>query len=167
MKTKIRTLDIVQIAIVAALYAVLTVAISPIAYGPIQFRISEILVLLCFYNKKYCVSMTLGCLIANLFSPMALLDVPFGTLATVLAVLVIAHSKNLFLGSLAATVFNGIIVGIELYVAFKEPLLISMGTVALGEFVVVSVAGVIIFKLLEKNSHFMRLIDDKKLSSAE
>ena len=57
--------------------------------------------------------------------------------------------------------------GIELYVAFKEPLLISMGTVALGEFVVVSVAGVIIFKLLEKNSRFMRLIDDKKLSSAE
>lgn len=154
--------DIIKIAIVAAVYAVMTVAISPLSYGPVQFRFSEILILLCFYNKKYCISMTLGCLIANLFSPMALLDVPFGTIATILTVLFLSKSKNLFIGSLWATVFNGIIVGAELYIAFKEPILLSMGTVALGEFVVVSVLGVIVFKFLQKNRYFMKLIGNEK-----
>lgn len=161
---KNNTTEIIKIAIVAAIYAVITVAISPLSYGPLQFRFSEILVLLCFYNRKYCVSMIVGCLIANLFSPMALLDVPFGTLATILAVVFLSRSKNLFLGSLWAAIFNGIIVGAELYIAFKEPLLLSMGTVALGEFVVVSVLGVIVFKFLRKNRYFMKLIGDERKS---
>ena len=161
---KNNTIDIIKIAIVAAIYAVMTVAISPLSYGPIQLRFSEILVLLCFYNKKYCVSMTVGCLIANIFSPMALLDIPFGTLATILAVLFLSRSKNLFVGSLWATIFNGIIVGTELYIAFKEPILISMGTVALGEFIVVNVIGVLVFKALERNKHFMKLIGNERKS---
>ena len=117
---KNNTIDIIKIAIVAAIYAVMTVAISPLSYGPIQLRFSEILILLCFYNKKYCVSMTVGCLIANIFSPMALLDIPFGTLATILAVLFLSKSNNLFIGSLWATIFNGIIVGTELYIASTD-----------------------------------------------
>ena len=161
---KNNTKDIIKIAIVAAIYAVMTVAISPLSYGPIQLRFSEILVLLCFYNRKYCVSMTVGCFIANIFSPMALLDVPFGTLATILAVLFLSRGKNLFVGSLWATIFNGIIIGTELYIAFKEPILISMGTVAVGEFIVVSIIGVLVFKAVEKNKHFMKLIGNERKS---
>ena len=41
------------IGITAALYAVLTVAIAPIAYGPIQFRFSELMVLLVFINPIF------------------------------------------------------------------------------------------------------------------
>ena len=108
--------------------------------------------------------MTVGCLIANIFSPMALLDIPFGTLATILAVLFLSRSKNLFVGSLWAAIFNGIIVGTELYIAFKEPILISMGTVALGEFIVVSIIGVLVFKALERNGHFMMLIGNERKS---
>lgn len=154
--------QIIKIAMVAAIYAVLTVAILPLSYGAIQFRLSEILVLLCFYNPKYCWSMILGCAIANIFSPMAALDIPFGTLATALAVLCLCKSKNIWIASLFPTIFNGIIVGLELYFALNEPLLISMGTVALGELVVVTVAGVPIFKLLEKNKGFMRLIESTR-----
>ena len=42
-------------AVIAALYAVLTIACTPFAYGAIQFRVSEIMVLLCFWNKKHSV----------------------------------------------------------------------------------------------------------------
>ncbi|MEG0615185.1 MAG: QueT transporter family protein, partial [Oscillospiraceae bacterium] len=57
------------IAMVAAAYFALTVLITPLSYGMVQFRFSEILVLLCFYKKDYCYSMAVGCLLANLFSP--------------------------------------------------------------------------------------------------
>ena len=40
-------------AMIACVYAALTIACSSIAYGGIQFRISEILIFLAFYNKKY------------------------------------------------------------------------------------------------------------------
>jgi uncharacterized membrane protein len=154
------TKRIARIAIVAALYFVLTMAVAPIAFGQVQFRVSEILVLLCFYNKDYCYSMGLGCLLANFFSPMWTLDVPFGTLATVIAVvLIVVLGKNLLIASLFPVIINGIIVGLELYVAFGGlPLWMFMASVAFGELVVVTIVGVPVFKLLEKNQTFMKLI---------
>jgi uncharacterized membrane protein len=154
------TKRIARIAIVAALYFALTMAVAPIAFGQVQFRVSEILVLLCFYNKDYCYSMGLGCLLANFFSPMWTLDVPFGTLATVIAVvLIVVLGKNLLIASLFPVIINGIIVGLELYVAFGGlPLWMFMASVAFGELVVVTIVGVPVFKLLEKNQTFMKLI---------
>lgn len=51
---------IAESAIIAALYVALTWIFSPISYGPIQFRISEILVLLVVLNPKYALSLILG-----------------------------------------------------------------------------------------------------------
>ena len=55
MKEKFISLDdtnfLVKSAVVAALYAVLTLLLPVASYGPIQFRFSEILVLLVFYNS--------------------------------------------------------------------------------------------------------------------
>ncbi|MCX7657830.1 MAG: QueT transporter family protein [Oscillospiraceae bacterium] len=157
---KFSTKRIARIAIVAALYFAVTLAVAPIAFGQVQFRVSEILVLLCFYNKDYCYSMGLGCLLANFFSPMWTLDVPFGTLATVIAVvLMVILGKNLLIASLFPVIINGIIVGLELYVAFGGlPLWMFMASVAFGELVVVTIVGVPVFKLLEKNQTFMKLI---------
>ena len=49
-------------AMIAAIYAVLTILISPIAYGAIQMRLTEIIVLLACYNKKFIPGLTIGCL---------------------------------------------------------------------------------------------------------
>ena len=61
--------DLTHIAIVAALYVVLTIVppFNLISYGPYQFRIAEMFNLLGFYNRKYIIAVTLGCLIANFF----------------------------------------------------------------------------------------------------
>ena len=156
---KVDVKGLVRLAVVAAVYVVVTLAGSWMAYGPVQFRVAEMLMLLCFYRRDYVYSLVLGCGIANLFSPMAALDVPFGTGATLLAALgIVFLARNLWAASLFPVILNGIIVGIELNVAFNEPLLLSMGTVALGELVVVTVVGVPVFKLLERNAYIKNRI---------
>lgn len=150
--------NLTRLALVAALYVVLTLAIYPIEYGPIQCRISEILVLLCFYRKDYASALIVGCLIANLFGPYGLWDVIFGTLATAVAVIPMYYVKNVFLAAILPIVSNGIIVGIDLYLC-GEPLWFSMGTVALGELIAVGIVGTVIFKFIfEKNHVLMRII---------
>lgn len=154
--TAINTKTIVRLALVAAAYAVLTLLIQPLSYGAVQFRFSEALVLLAFYRKDYSVSLILGCLIANLFSPFGLYDIIFGTLATAAAVIPMYYMKNIFIAALFPVITNGFLVGYELSLV-GEPFWFSSGTVALGELVVVYILGIALFKLvLEKNRFLMR-----------
>ena len=181
-KVYMKNLSVKKIAVLsvtAALYVAVTMALGSLAYGSIQFRISEALVLLCFYKKEYCYSMVVGCLIANIISTVGAIDMIVGTLATLIAVVVIvicskylpglfvkkfgmsenfASTAALITASLSPVVFNGILVGLELKYVFDLPLFLSMGQVALGELVCVTIVGVILFKLLGKNKAFMKLI---------
>ena len=91
---------IVMNAMIGAAYAVLTILISPIAYGAVQMRLTEIIVLLACYNKKFIPGLTIGCLLANLASPMGLYDICFGTAATLIACLGMYYVKNVFAGAL-------------------------------------------------------------------
>lgn len=79
--TKIMTLN----ALIAAVYAVLTLLLAPISYGPLQFRLSEALTVLPALIPGAEWGVFLGCLIANLLSPIGLLDIIFGSAATLLA----------------------------------------------------------------------------------
>ena len=76
------TKRLVRTAIIAALYAVITLVLAPISYGNIQFRVSEIMVLLAFFDPFYIGGLTLGCFIANMLGPNGLPDMIFGTFAT-------------------------------------------------------------------------------------
>lgn len=150
-------------AMVAAIYAVLTIVL-PLSYGDIQFRIAEILVLLCFYNKDYCVSLTLGCAIANLFSPFALIDVPVGSAATLIAVILMWKCPSLYVASLFPVITNGLLVGAELTYMYNTPFWLNAASVAIGEFAVICIAGVILFRtVLQRNEHFMKLISNQKI----
>ena len=142
-------------AMIAAVYAVLTILISPIAYGAIQMRLTEIIVLLACYNKKFIPGLTIGCLLANLASPMGLYDICFGTAATLIACIGMYLCKNLFAGAFIGGDFNGLLVGYELYLAFSLPFMINAFYVFVGEFAVLLI-GAILFKLLERNETFMK-----------
>jgi len=153
-----KVLDVKTIAInamIAAVYAALTIAIAPIAYGGIQMRISEIMVFLAFYNKKYIPGLVIGCFVANMASPMAAWDMIFGTLATLLACIAMYKLDHLFLGALAGGIINGLIVGAELYFALDLPFVINAFYVFIGEFGVL-VVGAILFKLIYKNEVLMK-----------
>ncbi len=152
---------LVRVSILAALYFVLTVLVSPLSYGAIQFRFSEVLVLLVFYKKEYGISLILGCFLANLFSPLGWVDVVFGTFATAITVFFMTKVKNLFIATLIPTLFC-IIVGIELHYVSDLPLIITTLQVMAGEFVVVTILGYPLFRVLEKNQAFMNFIGVEK-----
>lgn len=151
---KIGVKEVVFNAMIACVYVVVTLAIEPLAYGAIQMRISEVLVFLAFYNKKYIPGLVIGCLIANLFSPLGVWDICFGTLATVGACIAMYQLKNLYLGAIAGSLINGIIVGAELTIVFHDPFLINFFYVFVGELAVL-IIGAIIFQLLERNVTLM------------
>jgi uncharacterized membrane protein len=69
--------------------------------------------------------------------------------------------KNKFFASLFPAIFNGVIIGLELYFILDLPLVISMCSVAVGEIVVVTILGNFLFYFINKNSHFMELIGIK------
>lgn len=156
MTNELKTKRIVRTAVIAALYALLTVALAPISYGNFQFRVSEILVLLAYFDPFYIGGLTLGCFIANLLGPNGTMDVIFGTLATFISVgaisLTAKYIKNkasLFIASLWPTIFNGLIIGWMLNITVGAPLWITMGEVALGEFVVITIVGIPVFKMIQ------------------
>ena len=156
--------DIVKYASVAAIYIVLTLILGSLSFGPIQFRIAEALVLLCFFDKKYFYPLTLACFISNLMSPYGFYDVIFGTTATVLSLLCIILSKNIIVASLFPVLFNGLIVAAEISIIeglFEtEVFLFNLSTIAIGEFVCVTIVGVILFSILSKNKEFMKMLTD-------
>ena len=83
---KKRDVKVVAInAMIACVYAVLTILCSGLSYGAIQLRFSEIFIFLAFYNKKYIPGLIIGCFLANIPSPLGFADIIFGTLATTLA----------------------------------------------------------------------------------
>lgn len=162
-----KTKKITRIGVVAGLYAVLTLALGFISYGPIQFRISEVMTLLPLFGKEYILSLTLGCFLANIIGPYGLPDIIFGTLATLISVYLVyltgKYMKDkkecLIIASLWPTIVNAIIVGgVMLGGIFKLPIILSMFQVAFGEFVVITIIGVPLFKVL--NNKYSKLLKD-------
>lgn len=144
---KMNTTILVKMAFVAAIYAVLTTMLSPISYGAIQFRLSEIMVLLAFIDPLYIPGLVLGCAIANIFSPLGIVDVFVGSFATFISVYMISKSKNLFIASLWPTI-NCVFVGAELHYISHLPFWLTTAQVAIGEFVVVTLVGYPLFKYM-------------------
>ena len=154
---KITTKDIVSNALIAALYVVLTLITYPISFLGIQFRFAEILVLLCFFRKDYSVGLIIGCAIANLASSIGLVDVGFGTAATVVACVCIMFCKHLAIACIFPVVANAFVVGFELYQFLGLPFWLSVGEVAIGEFTVM-VVGYILYMILKRRPWFFTTI---------
>lgn len=85
--------EIAQVGVIAAVYAACTLIallfLGSLAWGPVQFRVSEALCVLALFTPAAVPGLTLGCAIANIaniaFSGtgmLGLLDVIFGSLAT-------------------------------------------------------------------------------------
>ncbi len=111
------TLRLAVSAVIAAAYAALTIALAPISYGPVQFRVSEVLTILPFLMPCSVWGLWIGCILANLYTG-SVLDIIFGSLATLLAGLCTAHFgkkgntvKNRMLGCGMPVAFNAVIVG--------------------------------------------------------
>ncbi len=103
---KLTMRDLTQIAFIAAVYVVLSVTppLNSIAYGFAQFRLSEMLNFLPFYNKKYILAVTLGCIITNALGPNGPVDVIVGGGSTLIFVTL---GVFLFERYMTQYIFNG------------------------------------------------------------
>ena len=86
-KNRWTTAEIARMALVTGLYVAVTLVLSVISFGAIQIRLSEMFNYLSLYNKKYIYAVTLGVALANLASPLGLVDVVVGSVSTLIVLL--------------------------------------------------------------------------------
>lgn len=109
------TRKLVLSAVIGAIYAALTIFLAPIAYGAIQFRVSEALTVLPFYYPTSIWGLFVGCVIANIFSPTVnILDIVFGSLATLLAGYLTSKIRSKWLAPLPPVLINAVVIGFVL-----------------------------------------------------
>ena len=158
---------LVRCAVIAAVYVVVCLVLAPFSYGAVQVRVAEALCLLPVFG------VTLGCFLANLLGS-TVVDVVFGTLATLLACLVTYKLRDVRVkglaipASLPPVVFNMIIVG-----AFEITFFFSDGaptamlavfnavTVGIGELISCTILGVALVKLIESNAGLNKIFTEE------
>ena len=168
MNKKYSTRYLVTGAIIAALYIVLTFLSNAfgLAYGPIQFRISEALAILPILTPAAIPGLVIGCLISNMLS-FNMLDMLFGTLATLIAAILTRAFRNIktfgipLLSIFPPIILNALIVGAEISIFYLEGaslwggFLISALEVGLGQTAVCFLLGLpLYFALKDKRNLF-------------
>lgn len=148
-----KTSWLVKNAIVASIYVVMTLTLSPISYGMMQIRFSEMLMLLPFYDKRFTAGLVIGCLVSNLGSPLGVYDIAFGTLSTLICILAYRLIPNVWLAMLSTSIIGSAIVGTMLIFVISTPVMLTYVGVAVGEMISLTL-GVLLFNELCKNKKF-------------
>ena len=178
MKNK-RVETIVFNAIIAAIYIVFTLLFAPFSYSTkllfIELRISEILLVLTFYNKKYGPGLILGCFVANLLgSDLGPIDWLIGTFQTALSILIymcvkklpLSNLKKVVIGSFVNALQCGLIIGSELTYVYCDSsyyfsfFILQFFGVFIGE-IIILIIGIVIFEISFKNKELRRLMEIK------
>ena len=164
-------------AVIASIYVVFTLLFAPFSYSTkllfIELRISEILLVLTFYNKKYGPGLIIGCFLANLLgSSLGIIDWVFGTVQTALSVLTYAIFKELpfkrlpklIIASIINSLHCGLIIGGVLTYAYSngKSIIPFFLTQFLGVFIgelIILIIGIIIFEITFKNKSFRRIME--------
>ena len=148
-------------AVFAALYVALTYMQNLILPGSatwaIQFRASEALCVLAFFTPSAIGGLSVGCLLFNLSFAGALpLDPIVGTLATALAAWGMYLTRRItikgypLLGMLLPALFNGLLVGWELWLYIGGGFWLNAMYVAIGEAAVLLTLGSLLYFIMRK-----------------
>lgn len=178
-----RARRVARVGVIAAVYAALTLVallfLGSLAWGPVQFRVSEALCALALLTADAVPGLALGCAIANVANivlsgtgTLGMLDVVFGTLATAIGAFITWRLRRRpALALLGPVVANALIVpaylplllqGIGFYtIPFTNiaidgayPAMYAFGLVAtgIGEAVVMYVLGLPLYRALSRTS---------------
>ncbi len=159
------TKGIAKGAMLAAIYVVVSLVLSPFSYGPVQVRVSEALVPLATLSPFAAVGLVVGCFITNLFSPFGMIDIVFGTLGTLISVLLGYFLRKVMVfgfpiaSAMCAVVVNAVILGPVLCYAELgrfDPILITVIAlqIAAGQLISCTIIALPIFKAVNKINLF-------------
>lgn len=154
MTDNLRTRQLVQGALIAALYVALTMVFAPISFGSVQLRVSEALAILPMFSFAAVPGLFVGCLLANILGGAVVLDIVFGSLATLLG----ASGgwllrKNRWLVPIPTIISNTLIIPLVLRYGYgiDIPLYLQMIYIAAGEILGCYVLGELLGSVLLRN----------------
>lgn len=145
---------ITQGAVIAAIYVVLVLIFDTFSFGPIQFRIAEMLTIMPYFTPAAIPGLFVGCLIANIIGGGLIWDIVFGSIATLIgAIGSYLVRKNKWLVPLPPIIANMVIVPFVLKYAYGYDglLVYFMFTVGLSEIIVCGIIGMALLTVLAKN----------------
>lgn len=149
-----KTLFLIQAAMIAAVYVVLTAMFAPIAFGQIQIRIAEALTILPVFTPAAIPGLFIGCLIGNIIGGAVLPDIIFGSIATLIGAIFtyLLRNQNKYLAPLPPIIANTIIVPFVLRYAYSIilPIPLMALTVGIGEVLSCGVLGMVVYAALAK-----------------
>lgn len=178
LNMKTNTQKLAFAAVVGAAYAALTLLLAPISFGLVQFRVSEALCILPAFVPSAAWGLWVGCALSNLLGGYGLIDIVFGSLATLLAslcIVAIAKGDRLswlrcILVVLMPVVWNGPIIGAIIAFSSGAPFgsgwLIFMAQIAVEEAGVMFALGLPLMRILPRSKRLMELMScpEKTLS---
>ncbi|BAP86752.1 membrane protein [Paucilactobacillus hokkaidonensis JCM 18461] len=152
------TADLAKVAVVAALYVVVTIVLAPFSFGAYQLRLSETFNHLALFNKRYVLAVTLGVATANITSPLGIIDIVWGSFQTLVMLVLIRfltkHVSNLIVKMIIAilvTTFMMWMIALELAwvgnAAFWPTFWAAWLSTGIGELLSMSVGAVLIYFL--------------------
>lgn len=145
---------ITQGAVIAAIYVVLVLIFDTFSFGPIQFRIAEMLTIMPYFTPAAIPGLFVGCLIANIIGGGLIWDIVFGSIATLIgAIGSYLVRKNKWLVPLPPIIANIVIVPFVLKYAYGYDglLVYFMFTVGLSEIIVCGIIGMALLTVMAKN----------------
>ena len=153
MKNK-RILFLTQAAMIAALYVVFTLIAAALGLSSmqVQIRFSEALTILPYFTPAAIPGVFIGCLLSNILAGGALLDIIFGSLATLIAAVgTYLLRRQKWLAPIPPIVANTLIIPFVLKAAYGiGPVWLSFITVGAGELLSAGVLGMLLLLVLEK-----------------
>jgi len=144
---------LIQAAIIAAIYAVLTIVLMPFSYGVMQVRVSEALTILPFFTPAAIPGLFVGCLISNIIGPYGMVDIVLGSSASLIAAIgSYALRRYPALVPLPPVLANALIIGwmLKSIYAVPLPLAACILWVGLGEVIACYGIGYPLLRYLRK-----------------
>ena len=169
-KTRFTTKQLTTAAVIAAVYAALTLLLPIPQYGGVQLRVAEAMTVLPFFFPEAIPGLAVGCFLANLLGSPFVLDWIFGTLATLLAAIWTSKLRRRCLAPVPPVVCNMVIVGAEIAyfatldgAAFWPAYGLNALTVGLGEAIACGVLGTLLLRLLPRVPSLRRYMAPARL----
>lgn len=152
---------LVRVAMIGAIYVILNIIFAPISYGPVQVRIAEALVVLPFIDPSAIIGLFIGCILANVYGGLGMVDIIGGSLCTLIAAYLTSKMKNPKLAPLPPVLINAFGVSIYLHLLFDLPYWITVLYIGIGEVIACYILGYPLLILLIKNKKRLGLNEDK------
>jgi uncharacterized membrane protein len=160
---RINTKKLTIMTIFAALYAVGVIFLAPISYGVVQVRIADaMLPLSMIFGLPSAVGFGLGCIVANVYGGLGVIDIVGGASANLVACTLAWYigrrggTSKRFIGTVAETVAVALIVGGYLSLLFQVPVEVGLLGVLVGSMIAINAIGFPIEEAIRRSKVFRK-----------